>query len=119
MARPMSAFGRIVLVLLFGLGASPAVGTEGSVESVTLGDYQNYTKGSYSAFMAPFNAGALRPSRDFTETLVLRPDTFPDATSIAWQWPNIPCPVGIYNFLAVQYGNYDHTRPQMPITSRK
>lgn len=101
--------------------STPGVKTVGLPQAVTLGDYQFYTKASYSAFMAPFNGTGLT----FTDTTVVDPATFPNHSTISWSWPAdmAACPIGfrggICGFLNLEYGNYNDTFPQTPITPRQ
>ena len=87
--------------------------------SVTLGDDQGYTKGAFTAFLAPYNKGSLQAGRDYTESFTLDPGTFPANSVIAWNWPAARANAQIRGFLAIDYGNYYNTVPQAPIRSSK
>jgi hypothetical protein len=89
------------------------------VSTITLEEYQQYTKHSYSAFAAPFNAGSLIRGKDYVDAITVHPATFPADTLMSWTWPSDPCPIGICNFVSIQYGNYYNTHPETPISSRK
>ncbi len=109
----------VPLALMLWLTATaPPAWSQADRQAVVLGDAQPFTKGSYFAFLAPFNAGSLVSGKDYIDRLVLQRSTFPDGTNINWQWPNIPCPGGIYNFNSVQFGNYYNTHPNVPIPSK-
>ncbi len=115
------------LGLLFGvcgalLGAA-ALGPKeaaGAPATITLGDHQNYTIGPYLAYLGPWNKGRLVYGKDYTESLTVRPATFPNATSIVWRWPRTPpAEHGVYNFLHIAFGNYNNTVVQTPIAPKK
>ena len=86
---------------------------------MTLGDSQGYTKGAYTAFMAPFNKGELRAGIDYQERIRLDPARFPAGTTISWTWPEARVDAQIRGWLAIDYGNYDNTIPAQPIRSRR
>jgi hypothetical protein len=109
----------LVTLLLGSVWVPPLSALEPTQGAVTLHDYEPFTKGPYLVFMAPFNAGSLVRGKDYVDTLTLHTGTFPDTTSITWAWPSDPCPAGIYNFMAMQFGNYNHTHPEVPIPPRR
>lgn len=98
----------------------PAVTTLASEQEtrlVTLSDSSGYTKGPFTAFMVPYNRGLLLNGRDYTENFLLDPVTFPAGSLISWHWPPAAPNALIRGFLAVDYGNYYNTVPEIPIQS--
>jgi hypothetical protein len=94
----------------------------GQGRTITLFDRQPFTKGSYFAWLAPWGAGSLQPGKDYTESLTLDPETFPARTQIRWSWPAQPPAMsmaGVYNFLAVSFGDQYGTQVQAPIPPRQ
>lgn len=84
----------------------------------TLGDRQAFQSGPYTGFMSPWGAGSLVfPA--YGEAMLVDPASFPNDVMLVWNWPNAPPPSGVYNFLAIGYGNYDNTTPQTPIVSQQ
>ena len=83
----------------------------------TLYDDAPFQKGAYTAFMAPFNVGSLRYHRDYDEKVVVDKATFPNDTSISWAYPPDHAASSIKSFLAVDYGNYNHTNAPEPVAS--
>ena len=83
----------------------------------TLYDDVPFQKGAYTAFMAPFNVGSLRYHRDYDEKVVVERATFPNDTLISWAYPHDHAASSIKSFLAIDYGNYNHTNATEPIAS--
>lgn len=85
---------------------------------VTLGDYQLYQSGVWSAFMAPFGIGSLVRGVGYTDSLTLDPRLMPAKTVITWIFPSTPSASGIYGFPQQSYGssnNGPHTTPSVQI----
>jgi hypothetical protein len=87
-------------------------------EERTIGDSQAFAAGPYTAFIAPFNKGTYVYGKDYTETITLNPATFPNQTKLTWAWPNTVAAAGVYDFSAIDYGNYYNTIPPSPIPSK-
>jgi len=85
----------------------------------TLHDNQGYTSGSYTAYVSPWGKGTYVQGKDYTEQMDLVTRTFPNNTTISWNWPNVPAKSGVYNFDAIDFGNYYGTVPQKPITPKQ
>ena len=107
--------------LLAGLAAASSAAmppsTRAASAPVTLADSQGFTKGPFTAFMAPWNKGPLRAGIDYEESLTLDPSTFPAGSRIAWAWPEAAAHAQVRGFLAIDYGNYYNTVPEAPIRS--
>jgi hypothetical protein len=85
--------------------------------SILLDDNQGYTRGPFTAFMAPFNNGGLIAGTDYMERLELDPGQFTANSQISWSWPAAHVYAPIRGFLAIDYGNYANTTPEVPIRS--
>ena len=86
---------------------------------ITLSDSQAYTKGPFTAFMAPWNKGSLLINTDYTESFALDPERFPANSLISWNWPSAGARDQVRGFLAIDYGNYYNTIPEMPVQSTR
>lgn len=108
------------LVIFCLLVLQPAMAGRQGGSRVSLLDSTNYTAGAYLAFLAPYGKGSYISGSDFAESATILASTFPNNTVISWRWPNTP-PVGsgVYNLLAVDFGNYDNTTVQTPITPKQ
>lgn len=80
-----------------------------------LADYQGYTKGPFTAFMAPFNRGSSIRGKDYSEDFMIDRSTFPSNSQSSWSWPPSGSYDPIRSFIAVDYGNYFNTIPAAPI----
>ena len=85
----------------------------------TLSDSQGYTKGHYTAFMAPYNKGSLLEGVDYMESFEVDPEGFPNGSSIAWNWPASHTNAPVRGFLAIDYGNYYNTAPELSVPSSR
>ena len=88
-----------------------------SSSTVTLFESTAWTAGVYTAYLSPWGAGALQYGVDYTDSLTLDPNNFPNGVLISWSWPASPAPLGVYNFDAIDFGDYKGTSPQTPISS--
>lgn len=85
-----------------------------------LNDYVFYSAGSYGSFLSPWNADALPTGGTHAEFLVYNRTNYPNNQQIYWSWPSIPpAGGGVYNFLAIDYGNYFDTSVQTPIMPKQ
>lgn len=98
-------------------------GNANSPGSVRLPDQTFYTSGAYSAFASPWSSyldKSLQRERDFLDSIVVQPATFPDGTLIEWKWPfRRPKVAGVWGYLAVSYGNYDGGLPQVTVEPKQ
>jgi hypothetical protein len=79
-------------------------------------DKQPHAQGHYMSYLAPWNKGALVEGQGYWECLAYNRETYPHGQTIAWSWPDRPPPSrGVYNFLAVNFGNYYDTVVPQPI----
>ena len=86
--------------------------------TITLSDAAAWTKGAYLAYLAPWGAGSLVQGKDYIDTLTLSGDLFPNSVTMSWRWPSTaPTASGVYNFNAIDFGNYNNTNVQTPITA--
>jgi hypothetical protein len=88
-------------------------------QTTTIGDDTAYSSGSYLGFIAPFNKGSYVYGTNYTESITVTNSIFPNQTLMAWSWPNVPCPQGVYDFNAIDFGYYDNTIVPAPIPSSK
>lgn len=115
----------VLLIIAIGaqwLGCVPVTtvsAAEPGGRAVILDDNQAYTKGSFTAFMAPFNKGKLKAGTDYTERFELDPVRFPGNSFVSWHWPAARADGPIRGFIAVDYGDYENTTPEAPIQSAK
>lgn len=86
--------------------------------SASIADNQPYAAGNYMGYIAPFNKGSLLQGRDYTQSETITPGTFPNGTTLHWNWPNARSPNGIYTFNAIDYGYYANTAVPNPIPSK-
>ncbi|HEY0315229.1 MAG TPA: hypothetical protein VGC28_03075 [Sphingomonas sp.] len=97
-------------------GADPA-------NAIRLEDQRFYTKGSYSAYAAPWSIffdKSLRRGDDYLDSIVVDPAAFPRNTGIEWRWPfHHPKQKGVWGYLEVSYGNYDGGIPAEPVQPRQ
>jgi hypothetical protein len=84
----------------------------------TIRDGDSYSAGPYMAYMAPFNKAALKQGEDFDDDITVSIGDFPNKSEFTWNWPSIPCPSGVYNFNAIDFGDYYNTAVATPIPSR-
>jgi len=97
----------------------PAFAADSGERPVTLRDNQAYTKGPFTAFLAPYNRGSLVAAVDYAESFALDPARFPAGSLLAWDWPAASANAPVRGFLAVDYGDYYNTNPQTPVPSSK
>ena len=115
----------LAFVLLAGISGSSRSGptnydtTASKVNTVTVFDSQSYSRGYYSAYIAPFNKGSYAFGVDYEESITLSATQFPSGSLFAWSWPEIPCAQGVFNFSAIDFGNYYNTVVPTPITPRR
>ncbi|MGO4173646.1 hypothetical protein [Bosea sp. TAF32] len=107
----------ILLMSSFAVGEAAAQQSPPHV--VELHDRQAFAKGPWLAWLEPWGAGALIQGKDYTNAMKILPDRFPAETSIEWAWPSTPPASGVFNFLAINFGNYYNTKPPVPISARK
>lgn len=88
-----------------------------TTSTVTISEKTAWTKGAYTAWLAPWGAGSLKYGQDYTDSLTVSPDSFPNGVTINWSWPTNSNSYGIRNFDAIDFGNYNGTTPQTPIAS--
>lgn len=108
----------LTAALAFAALIAPAFAWSHGTTQITLGDNQFYTVGQYGAYMAPFNKGSYVYGVDYTESIALYSNLFPNTTTITWNWGSTPSS-SIYGFLAVDYGNYNGTVVQSPISTKQ
>ena len=53
--------------------------------------------------------------QDFISSVVVRPDSFPKQSAMNWRVPDALAATGVYGYLHLAYGNYDHTPVETPI----
>jgi hypothetical protein len=113
-------------ILLFSIClAAPMIETNGAraqamVDCAGSKDFirerQPLSQGHYQSYLASWNKGQLQEGKDYWQCLAFNRQTYPDGQTIAWSWPNTPPPSrGVYNFLAVDFGNYYDTVTPQPI----
>lgn len=106
-----------LVTLALGASMVAAAGSDtcsGSDDVLT--DGKPYASGHYMSFLAPWNKGSLVEGIDYTECLTFNRSSYPDGQRISWSWPEVPPKSkGVYNFLAVDFGNYDNTVVMSPI----
>jgi len=84
-------------------------------DPVVIGDNTNYFKDVWTGYLAPFNKG----NATYTQSLTLYPTQFPNNSFFQWNWPPQPVDkVQITGYNAVDYGDYDYTRPPVTVPSR-
>jgi hypothetical protein len=89
------------------------------VAPVVLFDNKSYTSGNFLSYLAPWNKDALVQGKDYSECFMIDPEIFPNGQKIAWSWPDAPPKRrGVYNFLGVDFGNYNRTIVKTPIEPR-
>ena len=86
---------------------------------VTLKDYEPFKRGSYAAFLAPFNRKNLVPGKDYQNTMTFKAADFPNNVELRWSWPKIPFPTGVYNFMSVKFGDYYNTPVDIFVNPKK
>ncbi len=100
---------------IWGCEASAAT-VDCSDKSKQFTDLQGYVDGQYASWLAPWNREDFVQGFDYTECIGLEPSVFPGGQKIAWNWPDRPPRQrGVYSFLAVDFGNYDHSVVKKPI----
>lgn len=85
--------------------------------AITLSDNSGYTKGPFTAFLAPYNKGMLVAGKDYDESFTLDPAWFPNRSLISWRWPTVDVNTSVRGFLAIDYGNYYNIIPEHSIES--
>ena len=117
---------RSVLQLLpatsFGTSFRPTLAAD---NEILLGNFQLYTKGAYSAWPGMWSINfdpklglphTAIEGVDFVSNILVRPDNFPDQSIVTWRVPNKPPnKFGVYGYLHIAYGNYDHTPSETPV----
>jgi hypothetical protein len=83
----------------------------------TLVPDQAYSVGSFLAFVAPFNAGSYVYGQDYTANIAVTNGSLTSNVAMSWNWGSTPCPDGVYDFSAIDYGYYDNTVVNTPIPS--
>jgi hypothetical protein len=83
-----------------------------------LSDNQFYTADAFGAYSSPWGAGSLVEGTNFVDKIDLLPASFPNTTVISWNWPATPCQ-SVCGFLQLSYGDYDDTKPNIPIPSQQ
>ncbi len=72
------------------------------------------------SYLAPWNKGSLVNGVGYAECTTYQPLTYPNSQTINWSWPETPPPTaGVYNFLSVNFGNYDWTTVLTPVTPKE
>jgi hypothetical protein len=88
-----------------------------------LGDFQNYARGAYGAYASPwstFTDKSLKRGFDYTDTVDVSPDTFPDNTVLNWRWPDhVGQKSGVWGYMHLFMGNYDGGKPPIPTQPRQ
>lgn len=106
----MCSFSRLLFIIPLLLA-----GAASSEELRHYGEHQLFTRGPYSAFIDSFNKRDYVIGKDFNQSFTVRPESFPNGTTLTWNWP-IREPKFILSFLQVAaYGDYFGTVPQTPI----
>lgn len=108
-----------LLLPMQGLATGDAAAQQRSRQVVELLDRQAFAKGSWLAWLEPWGAGDLVQGQHYTNSMRIIPDRFPEETSLEWAWPSTPPVSGVYNFMAINFGNYYNTKPPVPVTARK
>jgi hypothetical protein len=100
-------------------GAEPVSRAIPVDDSKVVGDNEAYSAGAYLAYIAPFNRGLLVRGRDYTESIAVSKRAFPDGTRFEWRWPEVAAKAGVYDFSAIDFGDYDNTVVRDPVPSRR
>jgi hypothetical protein len=91
--------------------------------AIRLDDQKFYTRGSYSAYAAPWSIffdKSLKRGDDYLDSILVDPGAFPKNTGIEWRWPfHRPKEKGVWGYLEVSYGNYDGGIPAVPVEPRQ
>lgn len=103
--------------------ALAALATSSPPSTIMLQDREPFYRGSYQAFASPWST-FLEPGLvhgiDYRDTIIVRPDSFPDGTIIDSIWPRrAPARSGVWGYNALSFGNYDGGRPPLPVTPRR
>lgn len=96
----------------------PSIPLTAPPEPIILTDRQPYSKDAWFAWLEPWGANGLVQGRDYTNAIRILPEQFPAGSVITWSWPSKPAN-GVYNFLAIDYGNAFNTLVQAPIPPRR
>ena len=91
--------------------AAPAMQLGGA--SQTIGPDQVYSQGAFTAFIAPFNAAGVNYSANMT----LANGSLTSGVNMTWNYGSTPTSAGVYDFSAIDYGDYDNTTPSTPVPS--
>ncbi len=94
-------------------------------DDVVLSNFHLYTKGAYAAWAGMWSLN-IDPTmglghkavegQDFISSIVVRPDSFPRQSAMKWRVPDaLAAKSGVYGYLHLAYGNYDHTPVERPI----
>lgn len=111
-------FARRSFLVLAGILISQRV-VSGSRTGRTLvkGELDGFTQGPWTAFIAPFNKGALVKGVEYDQSVAIDPTTFPNDVLFSCRFPASRTKLGIYGYNSVQFGNYYNTIPARPIPS--
>ena len=120
--KSISALVRLLAATVW-LGGASAVAQPGTkapaeITPKVVNDNEAYAAGPYLAYIAPFNKGSLVQGRDYTESISIAPGAFPAGTRFVWRWPDAAAKAGIYDFSAIDFGDYDNTVVPTPIPPR-
>jgi hypothetical protein len=103
-----------------GGGSGATGGGAGGGSTVVLSaDYAQWGTGPYYAFNSVWNAGSLINGTDFTQSIALNTSTFPNGTTISWDWPSTPASYLVYSFPGVFYGTYGSMMPATNIPAKQ
>ena len=91
----------------------------GMSQQIVKGDHENYTRGPFLAYAAPWSTATLKSLRqnvDFADHVTINPAEFPKKTQFDWHWPLTPAPTGVYGYVHVSYGNYNNGVPEKAVS---
>jgi len=85
-----------------------------------LKDKVAHAAGSYESYLSPWNTAGLPAGGTYAEFLAYDPINYPNNQQIYWSWPSTPpTSRGVYNFLAINFGNYYDGTVPVPITPKQ